>query len=276
MISDAEYSPLYKMSLQNFKQSHYTLMDDRLILILFENSLLFPLCNLKISNQTSIIKRALRAGQAKLQREACRTAQKASATKSLDQKNRKLQIKSEGIGKADRSLEGKRSDFGQSLAFLEKNFHFMPLGRRFFLMKAVLFVILPQKEIFLEKNLKEAIMRILLSMLLSGLTLVLPFSAFSNDHLSLPACPPPIAEEEAECYCHHMEWTGWVQGFGATFEEAAEDAKDMCKSVVRYTLTEERGVSETEADQYDYSPHITNQCRPYSCLLERQRLGLTD
>ena len=119
-------------------------------------------------------------------------------------------------------------------------------------------------------------MRILLKILLSCFALSLPFAAFSDDHLPpLPECSPP-AEEEAECYCHHIEWTGWVMGWGATYEEAVEDAKDMCKGVVRYTLTEERGVSESEADQYDYSPHITNQCRPTSCLLENERLGLTD
>ena len=125
-------------------------------------------------------------------------------------------------------------------------------------------------------------MRILLKILLSGLALALPFSAFSDGFL--PPCSPPIeGKEEAECYCHHMEWTGWVIGWGATYEKAAEDAKDTCRFGVRLTLTEERGLSETEADQYDYSPHITNRCRPNSCLLERERyrleleqLGLTD
>ena len=115
-------------------------------------------------------------------------------------------------------------------------------------------------------------MRILFKILLSGLALALPFAAFS---VQSQHCPPPVeGEEEAECYCHHIEWTDWVQGFGATYAEAAEDAKDTCRFVVRLTLTEERGFSETEADQYDYSPHITNQCRPNSCILERERLGL--
>ena len=114
-------------------------------------------------------------------------------------------------------------------------------------------------------------MRILLKMLLSGLALALPFSAFSDSFL--PPCSPPIeGRETAKCYCHHIE--DWVMGWGATYEEAAEDAKDTCRFGVRLTLIEERGFSEAEADQYDYSPHITNQCRPYSCVLERERLGL--
>ena len=112
-------------------------------------------------------------------------------------------------------------------------------------------------------------MRILLSMLWSGLALALPFSVFSAP---LPPCPPPV-EEEVQCYCHYIEGTGWLQGFGATYEEAAEDAKDTCRFGVRLELIE-RGFSETEADQYDYSPHITNQCRPNSCTLSRERLGL--
>ena len=121
-------------------------------------------------------------------------------------------------------------------------------------------------------------MRILLKLLLSGLALALPLSAFSDNHLPpLPDCPPPVeGEEMAECYCHFIEGTGWALGLGANYEEAVEDAKDSCKGVVRFELTEERGFSEIEADQYNYSPHITNQCRPYSCILRRQRLGLTD
>ena len=116
-------------------------------------------------------------------------------------------------------------------------------------------------------------MRILLRMLLSGLALTLPFSAFSTGILA--SCPPPVEGEElAECYCHIMDGSDWMRGWGVTYEEAAEDAKDTCKGVIRLILTEERGVSEAEADQYDYSPHITNRCRPYSCILERQRLGL--
>ena len=112
--------------------------------------------------------------------------------------------------------------------------------------------------------------------------LVLPFAAFSDDLLG-PCSPPIEGRETAECYCHFIEGTDWVKGWGATYEEAAEDAKDTCRFGVRLTLIEERGFSEAEADQYDYSPHITNQCRPYSCLLERERyrleleqLGLTD
>ena len=115
-------------------------------------------------------------------------------------------------------------------------------------------------------------MRILSKMLLSGLALALPFSAFSAP---LPPCPPAPEFEEAECYCHLIEGTGWMSGFGATYEEAAEDAKDTCRFGVRLELIE-RGFSEAEADQYDYSPHITNQCRPTSCIIRRQRLGLTD
>ena len=141
-------------------------------------------------------------------------------------------------------------------------------------MEAVLFVILPPKEIFLEKNLKEAIMRILLKMLLSGLALALPFSAFSDDSIyGDDPCLPPV-EEEAECYCHYIVEAGWMSGFGATYEEAVEDSKNSCKNVVRYILTEEQSWSEIEADQYDYSPHITNRCRPTSCILQRERLGL--
>ena len=117
-------------------------------------------------------------------------------------------------------------------------------------------------------------MRILLKILLSGL-LVLPFAAFSDDHLPpLPPCPPAPEFEEAQCYCHTMDGSDWALGLGATYEEAVEDAKNGCKDVVRYILTEEQDWSETEADQYDYSPHITNQCRPNSCILGRQRLGL--
>ena len=125
-------------------------------------------------------------------------------------------------------------------------------------------------------------MRILSKMLLSGLALALPFSAFSDDSIYISECLP-ATEEEAECYCHYIEGTDWAQGFGATYEEAVEDSKNNCKAVVRFILTEKKGFSETEADQYDYSPHITNQCRPNSCLLERERyrleleqLGLTD
>ena len=114
-------------------------------------------------------------------------------------------------------------------------------------------------------------MRILLKILLSGL-LVLPFAAFSNDLLG--PCPPPPAFEEAQCYCHDIDSAYWIQGFGETYEEAVEDAKDACRFGVRLTLTEEQGWSAAEADQYDYSPHITNQCRPHSCILHRQRLGL--
>ena len=121
-------------------------------------------------------------------------------------------------------------------------------------------------------------MRILLSMLLSGLALALPFSAFS---VQSSHCPPPVeGEEEAECYCHYIERQSlilradWALGMGATYEEAAEDAKENCKFVVRLRLIEEKGFSETEADQYDYSPHITDRCRPTSCILNRQRLGL--
>ena len=118
-------------------------------------------------------------------------------------------------------------------------------------------------------------MRILLSMLLSGLALALPFSAFSDDHLPpLPECPAAPEFEEAECYCHIMDGSDWILGVGVTYEEAVEDAKDSCKGVIRFIFTEERGVSEAEADQYDYSPHITNQCRPAGCILRRQRLGL--
>ena len=117
-------------------------------------------------------------------------------------------------------------------------------------------------------------MRILLRILLSGLALALPLSAFSDGSIPLPPCSPAPAFEEAECYCHFIEGTDWVQGFGATYEEAVEDSKDTCRFGVRLTLTEERGFSEVEADQYDYSPHITNRCRPNSCILKRERLGL--
>ena len=115
-------------------------------------------------------------------------------------------------------------------------------------------------------------MRILSKMLLSGLALALPFSAFG---VQSSHCPPPVErEEEAECYCHIMDGSDWILGVGATYEEAVEDAKDTCKAVIRFIFIEEQGVSEAEADQYDYSPHITNQCRPTSCILSRQRLGL--
>ena len=107
--------------------------------------------------------------------------------------------------------------------------------------------------------------------LLSCLALSFPFAAFSDDSpYQLSECAPPVMEE-AECVCHHFDLTDWIQGFGETYEEAAEDAKNECRLIVRFTLTEEKGFSEAEADQYDYSSHITNQCRPNSCLLERER-----
>ena len=110
--------------------------------------------------------------------------------------------------------------------------------------------------------------------LLSGLLLVLPLAAFSKDY-QLSECPPPV-EEEAECYCNHsyFENEGWLSGFGETYEEAEENAKSMCKYIVRLVLIDEEGYSEAEADQYDYNSHVTNQCRPTSCILRRKRRGL--
>lgn len=108
------------------------------------------------------------------------------------------------------------------------------------------------------------------------LLLSLPFAAFSDDFpYPISECSPPSVEEEAECYCHHFDgFEFWSVGFGATYEEAEQDAINECKSDVRFILTVERGLSEAEADQYDYSSHVTNQCRPTSCSLSRQRKGL--
>ena len=110
--------------------------------------------------------------------------------------------------------------------------------------------------------------------LLSGMLLVLPLAAFSKDY-QLSECPPPV-DEQAECYCNHsyFENKGWISGFGDTYEEAEENAKIMCKDLVRFILIDEEGYSEAEADQYDYSPHVTDQCRPDSCILHRKRIGL--
>ena len=98
--------------------------------------------------------------------------------------------------------------------------------------------------------------------LLSCLALSFSFAAFSDDSsLEMSECSP-VAEEQAECFCHHLDFEDWVLGLGETYEEAAQTARGMCKLAVRFTLIEKRGFSEAEADQYDYSSHITSRCRP--------------
>ena len=109
--------------------------------------------------------------------------------------------------------------------------------------------------------------------LLSGLLLVLPLPAFSDDDPFLKCEPEPY--EQAECICNYIDGTDYVLGIGDTYEKAVEDSKEMCMIVVREVLILDKGWTEAKAAQYDdYDSHVTNDCRPTSCILENQRLGL--
>ena len=116
-------------------------------------------------------------------------------------------------------------------------------------MEAVLSVILPPKEIFLEKNLKEAIMRILLSCLL-----FIPFFAAHADHeqSNRPCLAPPEGVIWAVCDCETVSLEGrpfliQTLGDGASLTEAVQEAKSACEYIVRQDLINLQGLSPGDA-----------------------------